>query len=160
MGKYLDLTGKRFGRLLVIEDAGRNRLGCALWLCHCDCGNDVVISSRSLQVGTQSCGCLRVEKASRPRTLNNNWKGDAIKAQSGRSRAERWFTKKGLMCEFCGKPAIDRHHKDGNTANNSKDNVQFLCRRCHMQIDGRLDKFKKSKKPDLQRDTYGRFIAM
>ena len=33
----------------------------------------------------------------------------------------------------------ERHHIDGNTANNKPGNIAFLCRRCHMREDGRLD---------------------
>ncbi|WJQ12788.1 hypothetical protein QT238_11410 [Geobacillus stearothermophilus] len=60
MGKREDLTGQRFGQLLVIDYAGldtsRKR---ALWKCRCDCGNEVVVRKDSLKRGaTKSCGCL------------------------------------------------------------------------------------------------------
>lgn len=42
------------------------------------------------------------------------------------------------LCERCGKAATDRHHKDANTGNNEASNIEMLCRRCHMEIDGRL----------------------
>lgn len=53
-----DLTGMRFGKLVVIErvedDHNRNRR----WLCQCDCGNQKVIGGRHLTSGaTISCGC-------------------------------------------------------------------------------------------------------
>lgn len=42
-------------------------------------------------------------------------------------------------CEECDVvAAVDRHHVDGDTHNNARENVQFLCRRCHMAADGRL----------------------
>ena len=34
-----DLTGKRFGRLVVIEDAGLDKHSHRVWKCKCDCGN-------------------------------------------------------------------------------------------------------------------------
>lgn len=34
-----------------------------------------------------------------------------------------------------------RHHRDGNTANNKTENIIFLCRKCHMKEDGRLEQF-------------------
>jgi hypothetical protein len=43
-------------------------------------------------------------------------------------------------CERCGERATDRHHKDGNNKNHSAENVQALCRRCHMLLDGRLER--------------------
>lgn len=64
MTKKLDLVGLRFGRLLVIEDAGRNKFGAALWRCKCDCGRVIVVRGASLRCGeTKSCGCLHDEKA-------------------------------------------------------------------------------------------------
>jgi hypothetical protein len=38
MGKFIDLSGKKFGRLTVIERA-INRETRAWWVCKCDCGN-------------------------------------------------------------------------------------------------------------------------
>ena len=57
----LDLTGKRFGRLVAQQREGaRNRK--ALWRCSCDCGGTALVIANYLQVGTtRSCGCLRVE---------------------------------------------------------------------------------------------------
>lgn len=34
-----DLTGKRFGRLVVLGFHGHNKGGQAIWVCKCDCGN-------------------------------------------------------------------------------------------------------------------------
>lgn len=61
MGKLIDLTGQRFGRLVVIERAGSKR-GNAAWLCQCDCGKQVIIGGDKLRYGdTHSCGCVRNE---------------------------------------------------------------------------------------------------
>lgn len=54
-----DLTGQRFGRLIVISQAGRTKTQQVIWYCICDCGNKVEIRSQSLiNSRTQSCGCL------------------------------------------------------------------------------------------------------
>ena len=59
-----DLTGQRFGRLLVIQYAGLNKHRKAEWLCKCDCGAQKTSLGRELQVGnTRSCGCLRRDGA-------------------------------------------------------------------------------------------------
>ena len=42
MGKFVDLTGKRFGRLTVISRAEKDKFGHPRWLCRCDCGNDTI----------------------------------------------------------------------------------------------------------------------
>jgi len=62
-GKFvLDLTGHRYGRLSVLELAGRDSRGRALWLCRCDCGAPFTAASGRLRCGhTKSCGCLRRE---------------------------------------------------------------------------------------------------
>ena len=58
MAKY-DLTGERFGMLVVLERAGSGKRG-QLWLCQCDCGNKTVRSTLHLtQKGTLSCGCAK-----------------------------------------------------------------------------------------------------
>lgn len=58
MGK-LDITGERFGRLIVVSSAGHNHRGRTQWFCHCDCGNDVKVTTGRLRSGTtRSCGCL------------------------------------------------------------------------------------------------------
>ena len=60
MPKKIDLTGQSFGRLIVICEAGRAKDGRVLWLCKCDCGREVVVSSHDLRRRcSQSCGCLR-----------------------------------------------------------------------------------------------------
>lgn len=65
MGKKVDLTGQRFGRLLVIEEAGRNKRSDVLWKCKCDCGNEVTVCTSHLRTGnTKSCGCYRREELS------------------------------------------------------------------------------------------------
>lgn len=54
----IDLTGKRFGRLIVIGEAESIKGGQARWLCLCDCGNISTVVSHSLRCGeTRSCGC-------------------------------------------------------------------------------------------------------
>ena len=58
MPKLIDRTGQRFGRLLVLEQAGRDALKKVLWKCQCDCGNQTIVVSGSLVTGnTTSCGC-------------------------------------------------------------------------------------------------------
>lgn len=64
-----DLTGQRFGRLVVLEDSGltaertdgrSNRL----WLCLCDCGKQAMYHASPLKFGqTKTCGCGQAERA-------------------------------------------------------------------------------------------------
>lgn len=67
MGKLIDLTGQRFGRLLVLKRHGANDgNGKPMWLCKCNCGAEIAVSGWSLKSGnTKSCGCLKLEHPSR-----------------------------------------------------------------------------------------------
>jgi hypothetical protein len=61
-GRYKDLSGFRFNRLVVREKVGADRHGSALWRCECDCGGEKVVARRELRNNAiQSCGCLQVE---------------------------------------------------------------------------------------------------
>ena len=54
----LEITGKRYGRLVVVCENGRAPSGQILWECACDCGGVAVTTSTKLKSGhTQSCGC-------------------------------------------------------------------------------------------------------
>lgn len=67
------------------------------------------------------------------------WKGDVARAETKRARAQRIYPLG--ICQNCGKPATERHHIDRDTGNNQSSNILILCRRCHMQMDGRLTEF-------------------
>lgn len=64
MGVFIDLTGKKFGRLTVkykFDEKINNQI---VWVCDCDCGTkDVKVIGRNLRDGcTKSCGCLHDER--------------------------------------------------------------------------------------------------
>lgn len=60
--KFIDMTGEKYGKLLVVEYAGKTKRGLSLWKCKCDCGREVVVQSVNLRNGhTKSCGCFRAE---------------------------------------------------------------------------------------------------
>ena len=44
MGKFIDLTGKRYGRLTVIEKTDQRANGSVVWRCQCDCGNECFVT--------------------------------------------------------------------------------------------------------------------
>lgn len=68
----VDLSGRRFGRLLVIADSGgRDASRRRLWTCACDCGKSVVASSSLLTGGnTSSCGCRQRDGASERKAID------------------------------------------------------------------------------------------
>ena len=58
MGKAIDETGNRYGKLVVLERNENNKYGSAQFLCQCDCGNQTIVSGGNLRKGTtKSCGC-------------------------------------------------------------------------------------------------------
>lgn len=75
---------------------------------------------------------------------NPMWKGDLASPMTKRCRAQRRYPL--TSCEKCGNPATDRHHIDGDPGNNVPSNIARLCRRCHMEIDGRLAIFLSHSK--------------
>ena len=72
MGGLIDLTGQRFGRLVVIErDKETSKKYGTFWKCKCDCGTVKSIASIALRSGlTQSCGCLNREIISQTKDLS------------------------------------------------------------------------------------------
>ena len=73
------------------------------------------------------------------------WLGESVSTDGGRSRALRMYPDIP-PCEMCGDADSERHHRDGNTANNAESNIQFLCRHCHMTVDGRIIQFRQQAK--------------
>lgn len=62
MGKHIDLSGKRFGRLVVTNEFLITKEGRRKWKCLCDCGNIAYVVTNNLTGGhTKSCGCWNME---------------------------------------------------------------------------------------------------
>lgn len=65
MGKMIDLTGEKFGRLTVLALAEKpkdSKSTSKFWLCKCECGTEKIISGNVLRQGkAKSCGCLNNE---------------------------------------------------------------------------------------------------
>lgn len=98
MGAFIDLTGERFGRLLIAERVGTKR-GHALWRCKCDCGNYVSVPSNDLRSGnTHSCGCIHSKQLS-DRNKNNNIHGGCTGG-----REERLYGVWHAMIQRCYDP--------------------------------------------------------
>lgn len=64
MAKAKDLSGQKFNRLTVLYRSGTDPNGAAMWMCLCECGNEICVRGVSLRNGhTKSCGCLQKEAA-------------------------------------------------------------------------------------------------
>lgn len=49
--RFNDLTGKRFGKLVVISREPNDKYGRTMWKCKCDCGNESVVLGKRLTKG-------------------------------------------------------------------------------------------------------------
>ena len=118
MAEKIDMTGRVIGRLLVIEECGRDSRGEALWRCRClgktgdDCGNEVIVRGSDLRNGnTTSCGCYRRERAAEVHTthgmsktrLFSIWLGilERVGVRKGSSEnAKRFYQDRGIgVCD-------------------------------------------------------------
>jgi len=84
MGRLVDLTGKKFGRLTVQSYAGLDGGKNASWHCLCDCGMACIVRGARMREGvTASCGCLITSPAARVGIVRGDGslgKGDAHRA--------------------------------------------------------------------------------
>lgn len=95
---FINLTGKKFGKLKVIKRLENRKDGTAQYLCSCDCGKERITTSIALRKGkATSCGCDRVSsqrKASNEDLINSYLKNSLSgKQQKSLGCAVRVFTK-------------------------------------------------------------------
>jgi hypothetical protein len=142
MRRFIDLTGRRFGRWVVIKKhPERQRYpGCVfiLWLCRCDCGTERPVIGNSLRQGTSTnCGCLKREnfikrvtmhgmsktaiyavwKAMRQRCSNPNHPEYVNYGARGVCVCQRWESFELFYSDVGDPPAgltLDRRNNDGN----------------------------------------------
>lgn len=109
----LDLSGQRFGRLVILRQAedyvlksGRRKIQ---WLCQCDCGKTKIIKTDNLRSGcTKSCGCLHQETNSTANIthgLTNTrlykvWKGIRKRCYNRNTGNYQYYGGRGItMCD-------------------------------------------------------------
>lgn len=98
-----DKTGRRFGRLLVIELAEK-RGHQHYWLCLCDCGREVVVGTCNLATGhTRSCGCLRTRHGQAPNAKRtptyNSWQNMLQRTTNPKAPVWKWYGGRGITLE-------------------------------------------------------------
>lgn len=100
----IEMVGRRFGRLTVMERADDLEPGRPRWLCRCDCGNEKVVRGISLRKGdTKSCGCLSRENAL------NKAAAHITHGQSKTRLYRIWFN----MRKRCSNPSHPDYHRYG-----------------------------------------------
>ncbi|MBO6041441.1 MAG: transcriptional regulator [Oscillospiraceae bacterium] len=59
-GRSIDITGMRSGKLVALRRSDVKQGGSILWLCRCDCGNEILVPPGKIRSGLiRSCGCSR-----------------------------------------------------------------------------------------------------
>lgn len=130
MGSFMDLAGRRFGRLTVLSvEKEKTASGNYRWHCICDCGEKNTLPSDHLVRTAQpvrSCGCLRndrVREAVSPnpdevafRLLVGVYKKRARKKQIEFALSDaRFRSLTSLDCQYCGAPpAMIIRNKSGS----------------------------------------------
>jgi hypothetical protein len=103
-----DLVNKKFGRLTVIKFLNKIKGTDKVWLCKCDCGNDVEVKSSLLKSGgVRSCGCLRIiytdETDVTKKYIFNRYKGSAKrKGRKFELSFENFLILISNKCYYCG----------------------------------------------------------
>ena len=99
--KKIDLSGQRFGKLLVLAESGANRHGNTTWECRCDCGSTIVASGVNLRSGNSaSCGCSRRNACAKRLTTHGASKHPEYSVWNG-------------MIRRCEDPRRDDYHRYG-----------------------------------------------
>lgn len=99
--RFQDITGRVYTRLTVLGYVGDRK-----WLCQCKCGKTRIVRKDSLtQKAVTSCGCLKLEKRSKPIV-------DIGGHRFGRLVAQRYVGKSSWECLCdCGKLTVVTLHR-------------------------------------------------
>lgn len=145
MSKLIDISGKKFNNLLVVERYYNGKPGKSYWKCLCDCGNETIVSGSNLRNGSvKSCGCLKYSSKNKTHgmsksSLYNIWNGMKFRCtnknsgsyknygQRGISVCEEWFNNPQSFIEW----ALKNGYKEGLTIDridNEKDYCPENCR--------------------------------
>lgn len=165
--KRIDIKNQKFGRLTAIERIVNEKGHFNNWLCKCDCGNEVVVSTGTLRRNKQqSCGCIRQGEE------NHRWKGGKIITQAGYvkkysplhpNNINHYVLEHRLvMEEFLGRPLEKNeevHHKNGIRNDNRLENLELWVKSQPpgQRVDDLINfsyNFIKKYKPEFLKDEF------
>lgn len=143
----LNLQGKRFGNLTVLERVGKDKARNILWKCRCDCGNEIVVRTCELNRGhTKSCGCYQKEMASKANIkhgeshgkLHQVWLDMRARCKRKSHHAYKWYGGKGIsVCDewennylSFQKWAFENGYKNGLTIDRMDGNGNYCPENC------------------------------
>lgn len=109
MYRHNNLSGKRFGRLTVLERRGTAKDRHIVWKCACDCGKFVDVIGRDLKSGhTKSCGCIQIDVSTihGGRSTENTerlyfvWRGIIARCKTPTASGYEYYGARGIsVCE-------------------------------------------------------------
>lgn len=120
---FKDLSGKRFGRLVVLTLSNkRDSNGRLLWECICDCGNKKTTTSDSLNSGhVKSCGCMLMEQRKKAKKITHGmtntriyklYRGMLLRCSPTYHGAKNYYDKGIVVCdEWLGENGFKNFYK-------------------------------------------------
>ena len=104
--KKIDLTGKRFGKLVAVKSYYDQEKKVTFWECQCDCGNVCNVRANRLMHGrTKSCGCLKKENHVKTHGMTktriyNIWRGMKKRCYDLTNHNYLYYGKRGItVCD-------------------------------------------------------------
>lgn len=154
MPKKIDIVGKKYNRLTVLEQIIHNKRYCCK--CLCDCGKITIVNSSKLKSGhTKSCGCLNYEeRLKKAKLMNKAWTKYEPRIATAKGVWERRYVDDGNLkfedflnltqepCYYCG--ALPN-----NKQNSSEDRSSAYAKANSDFIYNGLDRFDNSKPHQL-----------
>lgn len=155
--KYIDLTGKKYNKLLILSYCGTDDKKQTSWLCRCDCGKEIVLLSCHFKSGnTKSCGCYnrelgsqrlnkynqeyRISKGRDPNILiSTEDEADRTKFKDS-GKIQEILKRDNHTCQFCPDihEDLEVHHiltwSEYPELRYENTNLITLCKICHVPI--------------------------
>lgn len=122
--KYIDLTGQRFGKLVVVKEVERNKYRHIQWLCQCDCGNTTISTTSNLRTGShKSCGCIQQGYYTKNKRLYGVWCGMLSRCRNPNSKSYKDYGARGIS--VCDEWRVFKNFLDWSISSGYDENAPF-----------------------------------
>lgn len=97
MRKRIDLTGQRFGKLVVVQRIEKPESRRTMWKCICDCGKEHSVTQEHLSSGhTKSCGCLKKKYNISDKRIFSIWMNMKARCDKPNRKDRKYYYEKGI----------------------------------------------------------------